>query len=97
MTADPYIPDEAELIDCYAGLMEEQAGENYGRAKTDARRGIAKIKADALREAAGEVFDTMLPAECAHYLNERARRIGGGAPIFIHRPRMGSGRWSWYG
>jgi len=21
----------------------------------------------------------------------------GGAPIFIHRPRTGSGRWSWYG
>lgn len=22
---------------------------------------------------------------------------GGGAPIFIRRPRTGSGRWSWYG
>ena len=24
-------------------------------------------------------------------------RQWGGAPIFIHRPRTGSGRWSWYG
>lgn len=57
MTADPYTPDEAELIGCYAGSMEEQAGENYDQAKADAERGIAKIKADALREAAAELED----------------------------------------
>lgn len=50
MTADPYTPDEAELIGCYAGAMEEQAGENYDQAKADAERGIAKIKADAWAE-----------------------------------------------
>lgn len=50
MTADPYTPDEAELIGCYAGAMEEQAGENYDQAKADAERGIAKIKADATSE-----------------------------------------------
>ena len=50
--AEKYTPDEVELIGCYAGAMEEQAGENYATAKADAERGIAKIKADALREAA---------------------------------------------
>lgn len=52
MATEPYIPDEVELIGCYAGVMEEQAGENYATAKADAERGIAKLKADALREAA---------------------------------------------
>ncbi|WP_432789262.1 hypothetical protein QYM46_13060 [Brevibacterium sp. K11IcPPYGO002] len=52
---EKYTPDEAEVIDCYAGLMEEQAGENYDEAKADAERGIAKIKADALREAADDL------------------------------------------
>lgn len=51
MSTEPYTPDEAELIGCYAGVMEEQAGENYATAKADAERGIAKIKADAVREA----------------------------------------------
>lgn len=53
---EKYTPDEAELIGCYAGVMEEQAGENYDQAKADAERGIAKIKADALREAARKLF-----------------------------------------
>lgn len=50
MTSNPYTPDEAELIDCYAGAMEEQAGESFATAKADAERGIAKIKADAWAE-----------------------------------------------
>ena len=41
-----------ELRDCYAETMEEHAGEDYATAKADAERGIARIKADALREAA---------------------------------------------
>lgn len=52
MTSNPYTPDEVELRDCYAGLSEEYAGEDYATAKADAERGIAKLKADALREAA---------------------------------------------
>ena len=52
MTCDPYTPDETELIDCYAASLHEHAGEDYTTAKADAERGIAKIKADALREAA---------------------------------------------
>ena len=50
--AEKHTPDEAELTGCYAGAMEEQAGEDYDQAKADAERGIAKIRADALREAA---------------------------------------------
>lgn len=46
MTTEPYTPDEAELIGCYAGAMEEHAGEDYATAKADAERGIAKIRAD---------------------------------------------------
>ena len=57
MSTEPYTPDEAELIGCYAGAMEEQAGESYDKAKADAERGIAKIKADALREFAKEWGD----------------------------------------
>lgn len=52
MTADPYTPDETELRDCYAASLHEHAGEDYATAKADAERGIVKIKADALREAA---------------------------------------------
>ena len=52
MTCDPYTPDETELRDCYAASLHEHAGEDYTTAKADAERGIAKIKADALREAA---------------------------------------------
>lgn len=51
MTSNPYTPDEAELIGCYAGVMEE-SGENFETAQADAERGIAKLKAEALREAA---------------------------------------------
>lgn len=51
MTTELYTPDEAELRDCYA-LHMALSGEDYATAKADAERGIAKIKADALREAA---------------------------------------------
>lgn len=50
MTSNPYTPDEAELIGCYAASMEEHAGENYATAKADAERGIAKIRAEAWDE-----------------------------------------------
>lgn len=44
---------------------------------------------------AGVDREELLP----RYSTQLAYRIesGGGAPIFIHRPRTGSGRWSWYG
>lgn len=50
MTTEPYTPDETELCDSYAGVMNEYAGQSYDQAEADAERGIAKIKADALRE-----------------------------------------------
>lgn len=59
MTTEPYTPDEAEVIDCYAGLMEEQAGENYDQAKADAERGIEAIKAKARAEAFNDARHTM--------------------------------------
>lgn len=83
MTTEPYTPDEAELIGCYAGAMEEQAGEDYATAKADAERGIAKIRADVLREAAesarneapGEPYAGALFTSHAAWLDERADRI----------------------
>ncbi len=59
MTSNPYTPDEAELRDCYAGLSEEYAGEDYATAKADAERGIAKIKAEAWDEG-NRAANTML-------------------------------------
>ncbi|MFE1082464.1 hypothetical protein [Brevibacterium sediminis] len=57
--AQKYTPDETELIDCYAGAMEEQAGENYDEAKADAERGIQAIKAKARAEAFNDARRTM--------------------------------------
>ena len=57
--AENYTPDEAELIGCYAGAMEEQAGENYATAKADAERGIEAIKAKARAEAFNDARHTM--------------------------------------
>ena len=59
MTSNPYTPDEVELIGCYAGAMEEQAGENYDQAKADAERGIEAIKAKARAEAFNDARHTM--------------------------------------
>ena len=75
--AEKYTPDEAELIGCYAGAMEEQAGENYATAKADAEHGIAKIKADALREAAVAWRKHLLTTDASYvcaesWLNVRA-------------------------
>lgn len=68
MTSNPYTPDEAELIGCYAASMEEHAGENYATAKSDAERGIAKIKADerqSLLEQVLELHTETVHGECA--------------------------------
>ena len=65
MTTDPYTPDEAELRDSYAASLHEHAGEDYDQAKADAELGIAKIKADALREAAIGVTTQVNNAEAA--------------------------------
>lgn len=89
MTCDPYTPDETELIGCYAASMHEHAGEDYTTAKADAERGIAKIKADALREAARDMRaqveratehqrfteHELVESGVEHVLNEYADRI----------------------
>lgn len=59
MPSEPYTPDETELIGCYAGAMEEQAGEDYATAKADAERGIEAIKAKARAEAFNDARHTM--------------------------------------
>lgn len=81
--SEKYTPDEAELIGCYAGAMEEQAGENYATAKADAERGIAKIKADALRVAAIGVTTQVNNAEAAEA--DKARDPG----PYYHGARYG--------
>lgn len=48
--SEKYTPDETELRDCYAASLHEHAGEDYATAKADAERGIAKIRADVLRD-----------------------------------------------
>lgn len=71
MTSNPYIPDETELRDCYAGLSEEYAGEDYATAKADAERGIAKIKADAWTAAVDYVRDREFQDATAFRMNKR--------------------------
>ena len=83
MTTEPYTPDEAELIGCYAGAMEEHAGKDYATAKADAERGIAKLKADALREAAIGVTTQVNNAEAAEA--DKARDPG----PYYHGARYG--------
>lgn len=79
MTSNPYTPDETELRGCYAASLHEHAGEDYTTAKADAERGIAKIKADALRDALedldGAGLDTYAANEFGTWLGHRADRI----------------------
>ena len=75
--SEKYTPDEAELIGCYAGAMEEQAGEDYATAKADAERGIAKIKADAWDDAIDFVsrhYEDYLPLNWQSKADEESPR-----------------------
>lgn len=74
MTTEPYTPDEAELIGCYAASMEEHAGEDYATAKADAERGIEAIKAkywDAAIDFVSRHYEDYLP------LNWQAKALTG--------------------
>lgn len=51
MTTEPYVPSEMELVQSHAFFAPARPQDMDVRAKA-AERGIAKIKADALREAA---------------------------------------------
>ena len=80
--SEKYTPDEAELIGCYAASMEEHAGEDYDQAKADAERGIAKIRADELRnvqaifeKSAREGVQAWDPAMVSCVLGARAAKF----------------------
>ena len=55
MTTEPYVPDWTDIRDRYAFHTSVHTGATVDEARRDAERGIAKIKADALREAANEL------------------------------------------
>lgn len=86
MSSEPYTPEEAEFIDTYVSAMSGGCTpiEDPERT-TEARRGINKVKADALREAA-EATRSEAPDEPhagaslrshADWLDGRADRIEG--------------------
>lgn len=56
MVSAEYRPTEAEFIGCWARAAE-QAGRDPHTAETEARRGIAKIKAEAKSEGLREAAD----------------------------------------
>lgn len=60
MTTEPSrpvrTPSAARLVDQYARSRAEKEVDDYETAKADTERGIAKIKANALREAAEREF-----------------------------------------
>ena len=82
MSAEPYVASEMELVQSHAFFAPARPQDMDVRAKA-AEHGIAKIKADALREAA-EAARSEAPGEPhagatfvshACWLDERANRI----------------------
>lgn len=88
MTTEPYTPDEAELIGCYAGAMEEHAGENYATAKADAERGVEAIKAKARAEAFNDARHNMQLSLDAAIKPIRAEAWDEGAEHAAMRPDL---------
>ncbi|KZE19147.1 hypothetical protein [Brevibacterium casei] len=86
MSSEPYVPNEADII-----RGDYHLGDNFWRdlTETEVRRGIAKIKADALREAARDMRaqveratehqrfteHELVESGVEHVLNEYADRI----------------------
>lgn len=69
-----YTPDEEEFISCYADAMNTWALESHDEATADAKRGIAKLKADALREAADRILS--IPSKVSYQtVTDEADRI----------------------
>lgn len=87
MTTEPYVPSEMELVQSHAFFAPARPQDMDVRAKA-AERGIAKIKADALREAAdaislvvipgSDVNDNLATAAAQGWLTGRANRIEAG-------------------
>ena len=78
MTTEPYVPSEEELVQSHAFFAPARPLDMDVRAKA-AERGIAKIKADALRDAledlGGAGLDTYAANEFGTWLGHRADRI----------------------
>ena len=88
MTTEPYVPSEMELVQSHAFFAPARPQDMDVRAKA-AERGIAKIKADALREAARDMRaqveratehqrfteHELVEGGVEHVLNEYADRI----------------------
>lgn len=87
MTTEPYVPSEMELVQSHAFFAPARPQDMDVRAKA-AERGIAKIKADALREAADAISLVVIPgsdendnlatAAAQGWLTGRANRIEAG-------------------
>ena len=91
MTTEPYVPSEEELVQSHAFFAPARPQDMDVRAKA-AERGIAKIKADALREAARDMRaqveratehqrfteHELVESGVEHVLNEYADRIEAG-------------------
>lgn len=88
MGTEPYVPSEMELVQSHAFFAPARPQDMDVRAKA-AERGIAKIKADALREAARDMRaqveratehqrfteHELVESGVEHVLNEYAYRI----------------------
>lgn len=88
MSSEPYVPSEEELVQSHAFFAPARPQDMDVRAKA-AERGIAKIKADALREAARDMRaqveratehqrfteHELVEGGVEHVLNEYADRI----------------------
>lgn len=88
MGTEPYVPSEMELVQSHAFFAPARPQDMDVRAKA-AERGIAKIKADALREAARDMRaqveratehqrfteHELVEGGVEHVLNEYADRI----------------------
>lgn len=73
MSNERYMPSVKEMVEAYATCADEYSGEDYEEAKADAQGFIAKIKADALREASGQFRGTgEVRDEIEAYLYKRA-------------------------
>lgn len=59
-----YTPDSIELVDAYEWSRYKRYGDVSEEARLEAESGIAKIKADVLREALAEVEEYWSPGAC---------------------------------
>lgn len=86
MSSEPYTPEEEEFIDTYVSAMSGGCTPIEDPERTaEARRGIAKVKADALREAADA-----LPKPVGLNCNEECHNVDW-ASLRVRADRVESG------